>query len=256
MLTEFTALRKMAIRVLVFFSVSSFLALVLSWGTLGAFSLRLPWPVAGGQTIPASFINDVRENVLPEGAVLAEMSPMDAFVVNLAIAAAAGAIVTFFFALWQVWRFMRPGLYASERRGFVFIALASAFLFWSGCLFAYRVLIPAVYAALYGFTPSAVIPLYNLRETMWQVLGMLVATGVAFLLPVLMVLLSVAGVITPAHWRTYARHAIVIVLVLSAILTPDGSGISMFLLALPICALYTLGYLVSVQVLRMNSSRV
>jgi len=139
--------------------------------------------------------------------------------------------------------FVRSALYPKEGRALAYMLFLSFVLFIAGAVFAYMLVIPLVFSALFSYLPLGIAPYYNVRELISLVVGLTFAISLIFLLPVVMVMLSKTELIPPLFWRTYARHAVLLVLLLSAIITPDGSGVSMVLLALPICVLYTAGYI-------------
>jgi sec-independent protein translocase protein TatC len=115
------------------------------------------------------------------------------------------------------------------------------------------VLVPLTFNELYAFLPHGVVAYFSLREVVSLVTGFVIGCSLIFLLPLMMTLLTFAGLV-PAHiWRSYARFAVLLVLILSAIITPDGSGVGMALLSLPVCALYGAGYAASTFVRRRSN---
>jgi len=96
---------------------------------------------------------------------------------------------------------------------------------------------------LYPFaTTLGAVPFFGIDEFIYYVFGLMVAVGVMFLLPIFMVLLSYIGLVEPAFWKSKWRYALLFFLVLSAIITPDGTGVTMIMLFLPLVALYLFGY--------------
>src|SRR6185437_15488777 len=106
-------------------------------------------------------------------------------------------------------------------------------------------LIPVMFIGLYSFLPAGVVAYFSLNEVVSMTTGFMVGCALLFLLPLAMALLSMLGLVPPKLWADYARFAVLLVLIVSAIITPDGSGVGMMLLSVPVCALYGAGYFVS-----------
>ena len=195
----------------------------------------------GGATVATQAILRVRSDLLPKGVTLVVSNPLDAFIAETVLAAELALLLTVPVAAIEIYRFVAPGLYPRERRMLAWFFISSFLLMLGGGVFAYKFILPAFFSGLFGFMPEGVSPLFNLREVMGLVGGMLLTTAVLFLLPVCMSLLSWMGLVQSVFWTRYWRQAVLIALVFSAIITPDGTGVTMMLLALPICGLYALG---------------
>lgn len=254
LLGELRYLRRMCGRILVGFVLlfAMFLMVPLSSQTVAGFSV--PLPATEGTTIAEQTIRLMRADLVPAGVELVSMTPIDAFYANAAISAMLAILILCPLALYEMWRFVSPGLYSHERRTLRLLVLLSAVLFVVGAVFAYVMLIPIIFSGLYAFTPVDAQALFSLRALVSLVAGMMLATAFLFLIPVVMVILSRAGVVPAPWWSDHAREAILITLVVSAIITPDGSGLSMVVLALPMCALYGGGYAGSMILTRKERS--
>jgi sec-independent protein translocase protein TatC len=199
-------------------------------------------PLAGSRSVVELAFEHMRVDLVPPDVALIITNPIEAFVTQVAIAVFIALFAMMPFMLLELWRFVSPGLYGHERRGLVWFVLVALVLWYTGTVFAYLMLIPSTFSALYGFLPPGVMPLFSLRELVSLTAGLTLMAGVAFLLPVAMVLLTRVGLVPASFWRAHTRHALVLVLVASAIITPDGSGVSMAFLTLPVGALYAAGY--------------
>jgi len=108
--------------------------------------------------------------------------------------------------------------------------------------FSFFFLIPATFKVLYPYAESInAIPFFSVDEFIYYVFGLMVTVGLIFLLPLFMVLLSLMGIIEASFWIKKWRPALLFFLVLSAIITPDGTGITMIMLFLPLASLYFMG---------------
>ncbi|CAM1341109.1 twin-arginine translocase subunit TatC [Tenacibaculum amylolyticum] len=156
-----------------------------------------------------------------------------------------GFIVAFPYVLWEIWRFIAPGLLESERkksRGFIFFA---SLLFFLGILFSYYVIIPMSVYFFYNFSiGDAVVNNFKLDAYIGLITNTLIGVAVFFELPILIYFLSKIGLITPEFLRKYRKHAIVLVLILSAIITPPDIA-SQVIVAVPIMILYEISIHIS-----------
>ncbi len=193
-------------------------------------------------------IERMHYDLVPQGVDLVGLTPADPFIAQATVAAALALLLVLPLSLLEVWKYVAPGLYPHERRPFSASLAFGAVLFFTGAWFAYSFLIPATFAGLYAFTPPGLAAFYSLRDLVSLVCGMVVVTALLFELPVAMAVLTRLGVAQAGAWRRHGRYAIVAALVVGAVLTPDGSGISMLLLSVPIGVLYALGWAASAVV--------
>lgn len=152
-----------------------------------------------------------------------------------------GFIVAFPYLFWEVWRFISPGLYDKEKnaaRGAVFFV---SVLFFLGAGFGYFVLAPMSinFLANYQLDPS-IINEFDISSYISTLTMLVLASAIMFQLPVVVYFLSKSGLVTSAMLRSYRRHAIVVILIVSAVITPPDI-ISQILIAMPILVLYEAG---------------
>ena len=161
-----------------------------------------------------------------------------------------GIILAFPYLLWELWRFISPGLTKKEiksSRGFMFIA---SFLFFCGIAFSFYVIAPISIHFLYNYKISDVIQNnFTLESHIGLVTNMLLGVSVLFELPVLVYFLTKIGLVTPEFLKTYRKHALVLVLILAAIITPPDVA-SQVIVAIPILVLYEISIKVSRMVIK------
>jgi len=163
----------------------------------------------------------------------------DPFVLQMQIAAVAGLILSSPVWLYQLWRFVTPGLHRHERRwGLGFVAVAVP-LFLAGVVLAYVVL-PYGLQILFGFTPDGVENIVAVDRYLSFFLRMIMVFGIGFLVPLLLVVLNFAGVLSGQRLLSWWRWIIVSVMVFAAVATPTGDPINLMLLAGPILLLVML----------------
>lgn len=162
----------------------------------------------------------------------------------------AGIILAFPYILYEFWKFISPGLKDSERkssRGFILIA---SFLFFLGVLFGYYLITPLSINFLGNYQVSEeVINQFDLDSYISLVRTSVLACGIMFELPILMYILTKIGLVTPEILRKYRKFALIIVLVLSAIITPPDI-VSQIIVAVPIVILYEVSIYISKIVIR------
>lgn len=161
-------------------------------------------------------------------------TPLD---MQIKVALFAGVILSSPWWLYQLWAFITPGLTRRERWFAIGFLAAGLPLFLTGAAVAWWVL-PKAVALLSGFTPPQGVNLIPAQTYLEFIMRMVLAFGLAFLVPVVMVGLTFAGVVRARTWQVGWRWAVMLAFVFAAVATPTGDAISMFALAIPICGLY------------------
>ena len=176
---------------------------------------------------------------------LQNLKPFGLLFMYMEVAFVGGFILSLPNVLYQVWSFVAPGLMPKERRYIKSIVFFTTFCFLAGIAFAYFVMLPS---ALTFFAAFGTVEIENniaINEYMSFIISVVLTAGVVFELPMVSWFLSKLGILTPAFMRHYRRHAIVGIMILSAILTPGTDPVSQILLAIPMMALYEISILIS-----------
>lgn len=163
------------------------------------------------------------------------------FSMHLTSSMVVGLIVSFPYLFWEVWKFIAPGLYSKERqaaRGAVFYV---SLLFFLGTGFGYFILAPLSinFLANYQLDPS-ILNEFDITSYIGTLTMLVLASAIMFQLPVVIYFLSMSGLVTAAMLKSYRRHSIVVILIVSALITPPDV-ISQVLIAMPILVLYEVG---------------
>lgn len=174
------------------------------------------------------------------------------FSMHMWISFVGGLIVSAPYVLWELWRFIKPALQEKEIRsvrGFVFFA---SILFFSGVLFSYYIITPLTVSFFTGYEVSGndVLNLPSLDSYISTVTTLTLLSGIVFELPVLIYFLTGFGIVTPAFMRQYRKHAIVVILLLAAVITPSSDPFTQIAVFLPIYVLYEISIFVSMYVLK------
>lgn len=178
------------------------------------------------------------------GCELIVLSPLDPFFVRLRSAVVLGLVLGLPVLLHQAWRFVRPGLERRERRIIRPFVVLSPLLFAGGIAFAAWV-IPRGLRILLELGGTAIEPMLGAREYLAFLLGMGLAFGVVFQLPLVLSMLALTGVVTADGMRRFRRYAIVGNVVLAAVITPTGDAVTLLLVAAPMLVFYELAILLA-----------
>lgn len=182
--------------------------------------------------------------VLPQGGQMIATDVVGVFLVPIKVVAWVSLLCAMPFILFQVWSFVAPGLYSHEKRLALPLLVASCLLFVCGMAFAYFVFFPGMFRVMTSFTPEGVAWMTDIDKYLSFVMGMFLAFGATFEVPVVVVLLVVMGVVTTAQLAEARRYVIVGAFVVAAVVTPPDVA-SQFMLAVPMCLLYEAGLLVA-----------
>lgn len=174
--------------------------------------------------------------------------PLQGFSIRVKIAAYGGIFLASPILLWQVWRFITPGLNPNEKRYAVPFITSSIALFLTGGAIAYFVSNRALHF-LGVIGGHHLTQIYSPNSYITFIVALMVAFGLAFELPVVLVCLELAGVLSPARLVKWRRYAIVIIFALAAIFIPSSDPYSLFAMAIPMCLFYELAIIVG-KVLR------
>ena len=175
-----------------------------------------------------------------EGRTLQAIAPTEIFFTYLKCAVLAGFVFALPVIFWQLWAFVAPGLYPSEKNAIGPFVVVSTLLFAGGAFFGYSQVFPLMFSFFTGFDSEFVVSAWTMREVFALTTRLFLAFGIAFELPVLVFFLSVAGIVDARTLWRGTPYAVLLVFVTAAILTPPD-WVSQVFLAVPMVALYLLG---------------
>ncbi len=182
---------------------------------------------------------------LPNGGQMIAIGVITPFFVPIKVALMAAFLVALPYIMYQAWSFIAPGLYAHEKRMTLPLVLASTTLFYCGMSFAYFAVFPIMFDFIVGSAPEGVAVMTDISEYLSFVLSMFMAFGIAFQVPVVVVVLVKMNLVSIAKLREIRPYVIVGAFVAGAIFTPPDV-ISQFMLAIPMWLLYEAGIVVAV----------
>lgn len=236
---------------------------VVSWlvAFVAAFTFRIE--VRGGWPVPVPALQDnlasqtfqvIAGHLVPDGVRLVVTRPLDAFLAELSIAAGIGFVVALPVIAWQVAAFGGPALRPEERRAARVAVVPSLVLFLAGAAFAWYLVLPLLLEVLYGYAgPIGAEPLLVVGDLVSFALTFILTFGLAFQLPVVMYGLARVGLVSARGFASKWRHAVVGILVFSALLT-DPTVLSQVMMAVPMMLLYGVGIVAARRASRVRSA--
>jgi sec-independent protein translocase protein TatC len=177
---------------------------------------------------------------LPKGATLIATNVISPFIVPLKITLMAAFLLALPIVLYQVWAFVAPGLYSHEKKLVLPLVVSSTLLFIAGVAFCYFFVFGQVFKFIQSFAPKSITAAPDIEAYLSFVLTMFIAFGVAFEVPVVVVVLARMGIVSIEKLKEWRGYFIVLAFVIAAIITPPDV-VSQLSLAIPMCLLYEVG---------------
>lgn len=202
-----------------------------------AFGLLCIWPGPAGlyDLLAAPMVAH-----LPKGATLIATNVISPILVPLKITLMAAFMLALPVVLYQLWAFVAPGLYSHEKKLVLPLVVSSTILFVLGVAFCYFLVIPGMSKFIQAFAPSAITAAPDIEQYFGFVLTLFFVFGIAFEVPIAVVVLARMGVVTLTQLRQWRGYFIVASFIVAAVVTPPDV-ISQLALAIPMCILYELG---------------
>lgn len=181
---------------------------------------------------------------LPEGGQMIATEVVTPFFVPMKVAMMVAFVITLPHTLYQIWAFVAPGLYSHEKRLVLPLVLASSVLFLCGMAFAYFAALPLVFEFITHFSPQGVAVMTDIGRYLDFVLTMFIAFGITFEVPIFVVILARAEIVSIEKLKEVRPYVLVGAFVIGAIFTPPDV-VSQFMLAVPLYLLYEVGIVVA-----------
>jgi sec-independent protein translocase protein TatC len=188
----------------------------------------------------------MRDTLLPSEVKLIQTAPGQAFFAQIYVSLLIGIIGSMPIIVKEIYGFISPaiGINQTKKIGIISVFLPTICLFLSGVVFSYVLIIPFTLNFLYKYGQAiGVATFLNINDFISFVLQFFLGFGIAFELPIIMYAINMTGVVDKKFWRKNFRYAIIIIVIFGAVITPDGSGITMWFVAGPMILLYVVGVL-------------
>lgn len=186
--------------------------------------------------------NFVRAPIAPylPGGGLIYTGPLDKFIAHLKLSVVAGILISCPFWLYQIWQFVAPGLYSKERKYTMGFIVSGTMLFVLGAAFSYYIALPMAFQFLMTFGGEVDKPMISIDQYMGFFTQMCLMFGVAFELPLIIIVLGMLGIVSHSFLAKNRRYAIMIIAIISAIITPPDL-LSMVMMLVPMWVLFEVG---------------
>ncbi len=184
-------------------------------------------------------------DVMPAESFMIYTALPEAFFIYMKLALFASIFLTSPFCLYQIWKFISPGLHSREKRYVVPFVLASSSLFIGGVLFGYFIVLPPAFRFFVSFSSDFLKPMFSLKEYLSISLKFLLGFGASFQLPVFLFFMTKIGIVNSRILAKQRRYAILAIFIVAAILTPSPDAVTQILMALPLIVLYEIGIVVA-----------
>lgn len=191
------------------------------------------------------FIMRPLQEILPNDGRLVYTEPTEAFFLYIKIAALVGLVLAIPVILYQMWRFVAPGLYAREKRFAIPFVVFSSLFFVGGALFSHFVLFRLAWGFLADFGTDYMEFMPRIQPAFSLYVRLLLACGVVFQMPTLVFFLARVGAVTPRFLVRNTKYAVLLIFVLAALLTPTGDPVTLTVMAAPMILLYGLSILIA-----------
>ena len=238
-------LRKRAIKIFISVGALTFLFFMfeLRFLRIGSFLIPYPYPNVF-QNMASQVISILRQQVLPSYVKIIVITPSDAFISEMWIAIFLGVLFGTPLIAYEFWAYVSPALYQNEKMVIIKLTLPAVTLFLIGCAFGYVFIVPFAFSFLYAYAANiGIITYITISDFIMFIIMFCAAMGITFELPVVMWGVTKLGLIKPESYKKNLRYFIAFAVVYGAFITPDGSGITMWLVAIPMIFLYGLGYI-------------
>lgn len=192
-----------------------------------------------------NFIMLPLQRMLPAGGTLIYTDPTEAFVLYIKIALIAGLLLASPAVMLQVWLFVAPGLYSNEKKWAIPFVVMSSFFFVLGAAFSHYVVFPLTWNFFVSFTTDILTFMPRIEPVFSIYLRLLLAFGVVFQMPTLVLFLARMGMVSARFLVKNFKYAVLIMVVIAAVVTPDGGGVSLVAMAGPMILLYGLSIILA-----------
>lgn len=181
--------------------------------------------------------------------------PSEGFTIILDCAVTFGLVLASPIIIYQIWAFLAPALQPHEKRIGLAVLFSGVLLFVAGAALAYLVVVPLAIPWLFDFAGPSLVPLITAEDYFNFLMAMVLTFGVSFELPIVICALAALNIVTPQILNRYRRHALVLIIIVGAFLTPGDMVWTTVALAVPLYALYELSVLAATMIYRQKQKR-
>lgn len=193
-------------------------------------------------SISVQTISQIKNDLLPNDVNLVQTTPGQAFTAQMYVSIIIGIVSGLPVILGELFAFINPALHHHEKKIIKRIVIPVIALFVLGCLFSYFIVIPYTLDFLYNYGQSiGVVSFFEITPFIIFVLNLMIVFGFSYQLPIVMWTITKVDIVKPDFWKKNLRYILIVLIILGAIITPDGSGITMWFVVGPMMLLYIIG---------------
>lgn len=227
--------------------VAGSFALTIKQTEINGYPVYYPFPDPF-HNVAALFLQKLQRDLLPPYVKVIVTTPWDALIALFYCSLFLGVVLGMPMIVYQFAKFVAPGLYPHEKKLILKLSGPAAVLFLAGAIFAYILVLPFTIDFLFKYAIAInLVTFLTIDSFISFVLLFMAAFGIAFELPLVMILLTSLDVVEPGFWKENFSYAFAAMCIFGAVITPDGSGVTMFMVAGPMIALYAAGWLISMR---------
>jgi sec-independent protein translocase protein TatC len=244
-LEHLSELRGCIARIVAAVGITSIFFFIFGLRTGELFGYRIVYPFPDMTHNIANLVYlQIRDEFLPGELELFPMRLIDPILLNVQISLFLGILCSTPMIFIQIGYFVGPGLHENEKRTLKWLVIPATALFALGCMFSYFIITPFMIDFMYQYIESMdTLPIVSMGDFISFILMMTLAFGLIFEMPIFMIGFTKTGIVPAEFWKRHWRMAVIIMLIIGAAITPDGSGITMMIVAMPMMVLYLVGYL-------------
>ena len=210
---------------------------------------QLILPVPSIKSIPLQVLEKIRIDLLPDNIKLLVTNPFNVFLIQIQISLFLAFLFSLPLLLYNVIKYLSTALYKHEKQAIFKAVIPSVILFLIGCTFGYAVIIPLTLKLMDNYADVIGAATYfEIGEFVSFVLAAIISTGITFMLPIFMKVLNNLGIASREFWIKNFKYSLIVFVIFTAVITPDGTGITQVILTMILSALYFVGILLSKNV--------
>jgi sec-independent protein translocase protein TatC len=209
------------------------------------------------QPMVSFLIEILQDNLLPEAVILIAFNWLDSFYIYVVISFVISFVICLPFIASQIYKFISPAMYKEERRSLFLFVFVFIILFAIGVFYAYYVIVPTTFTILYRFVDQTrVMPFFSVKDFFELITFGLFGTGLFYTFPLVIYMLVIIDLIRVEDLKTIRRELFIGLMVVTALITPDPTPVSMLLMTIPFFILYELTIIILTRITKYRPDRV
>lgn len=212
------------------------------------FNIRGGFPIVSTDSLSLTIFQKIYSDLVPSNIKLLVVNPLNVILIQIQVSLFFAFILSSPILIYKLVRYLSPALYRHEKKAVLESLVPSVALFILGTLFAYFLLVPMTLRIMNSYNLALNATTYfEINQFITFALVAILVSGVSFMLPIFMKTLSFLGIVNRRVWLANFKYSLIAIVIFTAIITPDGTGVTMLMLSLPLIFLYLLGCFLSMS---------